>query len=135
MPSDGQVEIEIKGDNRPLKQTLSDTTNAIDKEAKTWEKSTNQATGTMVGAFDVSLKKIVKAISAAAIGKKLLDFGKAAIDAASDLQEVQNVVDVTFGDASKSIDAWAKNAITQAQYDKSLGDLIEKMGMQDVMAK
>lgn len=29
----------------------------------------------------------------------------------------------------------AKNAITQAQYDKSLGDLIEKMGMQDVMAK
>lgn len=25
-----------------------------------------------------------------------------------------------------------RRAITQAQYDKSLGDLIEKMGMQDV---
>lgn len=25
-----------------------------------------------------------------------------------------------------------RNAISQAQYDKSLGDLIEKMGMQDV---
>lgn len=25
-----------------------------------------------------------------------------------------------------------RNAISQAQYDKSLGDLIEKMGMQDI---
>ncbi len=26
----------------------------------------------------------------------------------------------------------SRNAISKAQYDKSLGDLIEKMGMQDV---
>ena len=26
----------------------------------------------------------------------------------------------------------SRNAISQVQYDKSLGDLIEKMGMQDV---
>lgn len=26
-----------------------------------------------------------------------------------------------------------KNAITKSQYDKSLGDLIEKMGMKDVL--
>lgn len=28
-----------------------------------------------------------------------------------------------------------RNAISKAQYDKSLGDLIEKMGMQEVMKK
>lgn len=26
-----------------------------------------------------------------------------------------------------------RNAISKAQYDKSLGDLIEKMGMQDIL--
>ena len=26
-----------------------------------------------------------------------------------------------------------RNAISRAQYDKSLGDLIEKMGMQDIL--
>ena len=28
-----------------------------------------------------------------------------------------------------------RNAISKKQYDKSLGDLIEKMGMQDLMVK
>ena len=33
----------------------------------------------------------------------------------------------------KTLDLFlARNAISKAQYDKSLGDLIEKMGMQDI---
>ena len=60
------------------------------------------------------VKKVVSTISAAAIGKMLLNIGKDAIQAASDLQEVQNVVDVTFGDAgAKKIEAWAKSAGSQ----------------------
>jgi hypothetical protein len=38
-----------------------------------------------------------------------------------------------FLDQKQTLDLFLeRRAISQAQYDKSLGDLIEKMGMQDV---
>jgi len=43
--------------------------------------------------------------------KKLIDFGKQAIGTASDLQEVQNVVDTAFGDMSYKMEAFAKTSI------------------------
>ena len=46
-------------------------------------------------------------------GKAILGFAKDAVQAASDLEEVQNVVDTTFGSSSGQIDNWAKNAIKQ----------------------
>lgn len=44
--------------------------------------------------------------------KKLVDFSKQCINLGSDLEEVQNVVDVTFSRMSKKVDAFAKDAIT-----------------------
>ena len=137
MAADARIDVVIEGDNRPLKQTLSDTTSAIDKEAKNWDNATKQSTNSMAGSFESSLKRIAGAISAAAIAKKLFDFGKAAIDAASDLEEVQNVVDVTFGDGAKQIDAWAKTAINQfgltetkaKQFASTLGAMMKSAGM------
>jgi phage-related protein len=41
----------------------------------------------------------------------LAKLGKAALDAASNLEEVQNIVDVTFGDMSEEVDTFAKTAI------------------------
>lgn len=43
----------------------------------------------------------------------LVQFGKQAMQLASDLQEVQNVVDVAFGDMSYKIEKFSKNAIEQ----------------------
>jgi len=37
------------------------------------------------------------------IAKELVNFGKEALQVASDLQEVQNVVDVTFGSMSNEV--------------------------------
>ena len=54
--------------------------------------------------------KAAKALAAAFAVKKIIDFGKSAIELGSDLNEVQNVVDVTFPKMSKQIDAFAKNA-------------------------
>lgn len=54
--------------------------------------------------------KAGKALAAAFAIKKLIDFGKSAIELGSDLTEVQNVVDVTFPKMSKQVDAFAKNA-------------------------
>lgn len=58
-------------------------------------------------AFSGMGKTIATALSTAAIGS----FVSSCLDLGSDLQEVQNVVDVTFPHMSKQIDTFSKNAI------------------------
>lgn len=41
----------------------------------------------------------------------IVGMGIAAVKSASDLQEIQNVVDTVFGDSAKSVNTWAKEAI------------------------
>ena len=84
-----------------------------------------------------ALKAIGAAAIAAKVGKTLLEWGKDAIAAASDLEEVQNVVDVTFGDSANQINAWAKTAIQQfgltetkaKQFASTLGAMFKSAGM------
>lgn len=113
MAADGQVVFEIQGDNKGLKNTLQDTTSAIERESKKWDDSASGSAKGMEQSFGGALKGIAAAFAASQIGKFLVDFGKQAISAASDLEEVQNVVDVTFGESANEINAWAKNAINQ----------------------
>lgn len=67
-------------------------------------------------------KKAGAALASAFAVKKLVDFGKECIALGSDLQEVQNVVDVTFPRMSKQVDEFAKNAASQ-------------FGLSEIMAK
>lgn len=75
-------------------------------------------------------------------GMVLLGAGMAAIGAkglmlASDLTEVQNVVDVTFGDSASKINAWAKTAknsyglseLSAKQYTGTLGAMLKSTGI------
>lgn len=55
-------------------------------------------------------KKAGLALAVAFSVKKLIDFSAQCIELGSDLQEVQNVVDVTFPQMSKQVDNFAKNA-------------------------
>lgn len=57
-------------------------------------------------------KKTGVALAAALSVKKLVEFGKACIDLGSDLQEVQNVVDVTFPSMTAQMDKFASSAAT-----------------------
>ena len=59
-----------------------------------------------------TLKKVGAVLGAAFVTKKLVDFGAQCIKLGSDLEEVQNVVDVTFPGMSKRVDAFAQKAIT-----------------------
>lgn len=52
-----------------------------------------------------------KMLAGAFAVKKLVDFGSQAIKLGSDLNEVQNVVDVAFPKMSKQVDEFAKNAM------------------------
>jgi hypothetical protein len=135
--ADGQVVFEITGDERPINQSVRNVTDTIRRESRNWDNAVDQSSDNMTSAmnkaFDVNRIK-TWALQAA---KSLLDFGKQAIEAASDLAEVQNVVDTTFGDNSGVIDRWAKNAISQfgltetkaKQFASTLGAMMKSAGM------
>ena len=135
---DGRVEFEITADNRKAYQSIEQVTAELKKEGKKWEHDAAQSTESIVTSFAGMAKRIVGAIGAAKIGKALLDIGKEAIQAASDLEEVQNVVDVTFGQAGAAkIEAWAKRAgdqfgLTETQakrFTSTLGAMMKSAGM------
>lgn len=54
--------------------------------------------------------KTGKALAAAFTVKKIVDFSKQCIELGSDLQEVQNVVDVTFPKMKKQVNSFARDA-------------------------
>lgn len=135
--ADGQVVFEISGDNRNVKQALSDTTSAIESESKKWDKAAGDSARTMEDKLTAAFKAITASAVAMKASKALLDFGKEAVQAASDLQEVQNVVDVTFGDNANQIEKWAKNAgqqfgLTETQakrFTSTLGAMMKSAGL------
>ena len=135
--ADGQVVFEISGDNKPLKQSLTDATNSIKNESAKWEKSAGSATENITAKIGSMAGKIAGFLAAAKVGQALADFGRASVDVASALAEVQNVVDVTFGDSASEINTWAKNAqsqfgLTELQAKKfasTMGALMKSAGM------
>lgn len=134
--SDGKVVFEIQGDPKGINTTLKDVTANIEKESKKWDDAAEQSTGNIEGFFSGMLKGIGGAISAAGIAKLILDWGKAAVSAASDLAEVQNVVDVTFGDSARQIQTWSEQAgkqygLTETQakrYASTIGAMLKSQG-------
>ena len=134
--ADGKVVFQIDGDARGVKTTIKDVTNDIEKESKKWDNAVKDSTDKGEGFFKGMLKGIAGAISAAGIAKLILDWGKAAIQAASDLQEVQNVVDVTFGDSARQIQTWSEAAgkqygLTETQakrYASTIGAMLKSQG-------
>ena len=65
-------------------------------------------------------KKVGLTLAAAFSVKKIVDFGKSCLDLGSDLQEVQNVVDVTFTTMSDKVDKFAKSAISSAGLSETM---------------
>ena len=83
--------------------------------------------------IESSLKNIGKAAIAAFSVKAVVDFTKSCLELGSNLSEVQNVVDVTFGNLNSEVDKFAQNAITQF----GLGQTVTKkyVGTFGAMAK
>lgn len=66
-----------------------------------------------VNRLGASLKSLAATVGVVFGVAKIVQFGKEAISLASDLNEVQNVVETAFGSMSTQVDAWAKNSIKQ----------------------
>ena len=137
MGEDGKVVYKIEGDNSQAMKALDE----FEAEAKkTGDQFEDTVEDTMDGAeksVSGTAAKIAKAIGSAFVTKQVIAFGKAAIGVASDLNEVQNVVDTTFGDGSVKIDEWAKNAaeafgeseLQAKQFTSTLGAMFKSMGV------
>lgn len=106
---------------KKVKSSVKSTTSSVDKETNKISKS---------------FKKVGKVIATVLSVAAITAFGKSCIDLGSDLAEVQNVVDVTFGSMSEQINDFAKNAITQfglselsaKQYTSTMGAMLKSMG-------
>ena len=112
----GSVDFELLLNSNPFNKGLKSTTNAIKSSG-----------------IENSLKKIGKLAITAFSVKAIVNFGKECINLGSDLTEVQNVVDVTFGNLNTEVNRFAENAITQF----GLGQTVTKkyVGTFGAMAK
>jgi hypothetical protein len=134
---DGQVVFEIKGDPSNVNQTVKQVTNNIQQESKKWDQAADKATGDIEKSFANMAGNIVGTLAAAGIGSILIKWGSAALETASNLAEVQNVVDTVFGDGSRQIEAWSKKAgqqfgLTELQAKKftsTLGAMMKSSGL------
>ena len=66
-----------------------------------------------LGRLKSALGKVAVAVAAAFSVKQIIDFGKQAIETASDMAEVQNVVDTAFGSMSDKMEEFADTSIKQ----------------------
>ena len=96
-----------------------------------------------MGGLGSAIGKLGAAIAAAFAVGKIVEFGKEAIELGSNLQEVQNVVDVVFGNMSEDVNEFAENALEQfglseysaKQYASTLGAMFKSFGFMTQDAK
>lgn len=137
MANDGQIVFEVTADGKHAIADIKEITRAIEAETGKWDKAAKQSTDNIGNGFSDMLKKLAAGFSAVKIGKALLDIGSAAVEAASDLEEVQNVVDTTFGQNAGQIESWAKTAQTQfgltetqaKRFSSTMGAMLKSSGL------
>lgn len=135
--ADGQVVFEITADGKHVTTSIKEITKAIESEGKKWDKAADGSTSKIEDSFSKMVGGVIGKLTAAGIGAILLSWGKDAVEAASDLREVQNVVDTVFGDGAQQIETWAKKAgaqfgLTETQAKKftsTLGAMMKSSGL------
>ncbi len=90
-----------------------------------------------VDKFGSTLKKLAGTVGLAFGTAALVNFGKESLMLASDIEEVQNVIDVTFGRGAKQIEEFAKSAaeayglseLSAKQYTGTMGAMLKSSGL------
>lgn len=100
-----KLQVIIEAYTKPYRDELE----KVKKQTTSTTNHVERQTSKMASSF----KKIVGVVAATLSITAIAAFGKSCIQLGSDLAEVQNVVDVTFGSMSKQVDVFSKNAITK----------------------
>ena len=98
-----------KGADR-IKKSSEKTADRIKKDAQSAGESAKRSFESSSAGITKTISGLAKKLAGAFAVKKLFDFGKEAVELGSDLAEVENVVDVTFGSMSGKVDEFAKSA-------------------------
>ena len=115
--ADGKVVIETGLDSTGLKKGLNNLKPQFTEMGNTGTKAMNQISNSVGGAtksmssLKSSLKGIIATLGVVFSLKALINFGQQAVDVASDLTEVDNVVQKAFGNMRGEMDALADSSI------------------------
>lgn len=133
----GSVAFSIEIDNRnQIRQVVREVLGDAQRQANSASQSIVRSTNAASNGF-ASMAKSIGLVTVAFVGlRKAFNFGRESIALASDLQEVQNVVDTTFGSMSSQVNTFAKNAMNTVglsekvakQYMGSFGAMSKAFG-------
>lgn len=139
----------LKSEIQKVNSSLNGQEKALDnaeKSVKNYDHSLDSANNTTVKFSDLVKANALGDLIADSFrraGSAVGDFIKQGITLASDLTEVQNVVDVTFGDGAEQIYAWADAAaesfgmssLSAQEYNGTMGAMLKSMGLTDDKVK
>lgn len=126
----------VKLGNTNFSQNIKNQLKQISEQAKNTSSSISNTTNGIknkLGGFN----SVIKGLAFGYLANMVYRFGKSCVDLGSQLTEVQNVVDVTFGNMSNQINDFAKNAMSgfglseyQAkQFTGTMGAMLKSMGL------
>lgn len=116
---------------------MSSGTRQANNALRQFGQNANRQMSSLSNTVSSSMGKIGKLLAGAFAIGAIVNFGKQCIDLGSNLSEVQNVVDVTFGSMAEDVNEFAKTAITQLglsetsakQYTSTMGAMLKSMGL------
>lgn len=116
---------------------MSSGTRQANNALRQFGQNANRQMSSLSNTINSSMSKIGKLLAGAFAIGAIVKFGKECIDLGSDLSEVQNVVDVTFGSMAEDVNEFAKTAIAQLglsetsakQYTSTMGAMLKSMGL------
>lgn len=120
-----RLQVIIEAVTKPYKDAMNEVQQKTTQTTQHVEKQTSRIKN--------ALKKIGAAVAVVFSVAAIVNFGKSCVQLGSDLAEVQNVVDVTFGSMSSSVNAFANDAIEQFGLSETMAK--KYMGTYGAMAK
>lgn len=136
--ADGKIVFQIVAEATGIKSAIDEVTRSIASATSGWDQEANASGENISTALIGAFQKVTTSVAFVKITKMLLDLGVESINLASDLEEVQNVVDVTFGPkGAAEIEEWAQTAsknfgLTELQakrYASTMGAMMKSSGM------
>lgn len=117
-----RLKVLIDANMKPYREGMQKVSNITKSTTDTINSHMGRIKGVIAGALSVTA---------------IVAFSKSCIELGSDLAEVQNVVDVTFGSMSDKVDQFAKNALTAyglsetsaKQFTSTMGAMLKSMGL------
>lgn len=109
MQADGNIIIDTKIDSSGISDGTKRIKDTLEKDQRGIKKTVGEVENSLSRLGNVA-KKVGAAVAAAFAAKQIIQFGKECLELGSDLQEVQNVVDVSFPTMKEQVNDFAKSA-------------------------